>query len=1738
MKFLVVTLKILLIIALVALMAAPLLVEYFSYRKDKKAGISYKRFRIILYTLVYIIAITVAMYFLKEFFLWVESLSWIQWIVKKLAVSARTNYFGKVLITILVNFGIGFLYVFLQKLVRIGLAKKDLVTPKGKDGGYTKAQKRERKVIRFFHTETWFFVGKVLKWFAILLSAIYAILFVLYQIPAFFGADWLPYKYMVVLFSAGYLYPVITLLALWEGYFFLNGLSRLEKECPELLEDEQMETTTKPVDLIAIDQEAQKNYKSYFAGEVKGSDLNGGAVVSREHSPLTRYIGQAVENDQRNPQMLKEVYLNCMDQIENTENSVIINGNFFSEFSMYLLRYLSINIARGDNIVFVCSHEAQIDQVYDYVRRGLEQLSSLYCKEFAKDAVDYDDPIWRIVKISGEHDVLEEAMIDDSSVLVTTLRYLCSADFDSRHSRFLHLLDTVVFVDTLPTINHCERQMSIFNTGLNHSAKLNAIRAKNSKLNERFRVKYCARPVRYICFDDTRTPGIDKVLKNLFAVEFDSVDAMQFNPQTMIRCYNYESKRGEDGKRIYSKYTKSKELVGVAMNMAVLCMSKRAGTVSVYAGDNVPYANFAETLTANMGQISVAVGSRDIRVNQYSYNPDDYSVIIAVDDRDNLPAVIRKYAAMASDKPTLLMVLSRPYMLRDFYMAHIDRLWQGWQIMRIPLGEHTVKDVAQKILVKANAGGITEEEIYRLAAEVPQLAQFAAQKNTNAILRAILEANGISQQSSVNLYNYFEYSTTKDFNENGVYVSQDRVELRKKGQLFDIISGRDNVIMMVGDREYILPIPKSRLSQNYIQNQNLLFEGNIYHIQRVDSKAGKLYAHLATSGINNEAYQYQQVRTYRVEAGSDRIESVLETQPVDLYCKDGDIFVDKASIVVFRAPTEVITNGYYELDPQLMAVNYSRLQYHNFSEDQSSSRAKQTYRRYGNLESPYYSSESIFTEEDRVLTNERGALIMSVKLTGKFGGDSDKTAALAAAMLNEILHSMFPSVADSLAVCPVLHQELADEENLQVMRMQPRLTLLNGGTDEGSENDQLELYIIEDDKSDLGVISVLTSSGEDLLNTLFSPIYDYLNWYGQAAEKSDYLYYGLDHEPTCFDFASLHTLSKLLGESEHGEIFVDINSIVEYEVCDFCGKRHTKQGSVIQLDDGRNMCKECAANLVGNNKKMLKTYLDRAKIYLESTYDIVLGDDYEFCFESTVKIVNTLRKHPELMGRGSDIPLKSYIDDKKKVFVEYSIPSANLSELLVRELTHTWQLKNIPNVEEDLAEGHIALVGLQYLRFLKQHTLATVRTNYYESTNDLSGEGYRRLARELLNHPQYRNNPFKFLLSYTGNIEEEEEEERRQKCIPILLQTGDFGKPYTPDQPDRVLHGAPAYFYYPRLTATMRRAYDVMLEGIQNFSSTVRVDGCSEADISKVHRAILYDRPDLYYYRTYGTDGKRVDLYYGATAEEVEVLNRRIDEVVPRYLEGIDDSMSAYDVLIRLHAKIIQAVDYDTIALNKETAEGGPVADKIDYLRSICGVFLDGKAVCAGYAWALQYLLQKCGVEAAYCSGDMNESDGSHAWNIVKIDGDYYYLDATWDDSSDTIQTVKKTDLGYNYYCVTTDEVCRSRQLNGCPVDMPMCHAIRANYYNHNDLMLDSYDLEKLKTIALQAVERQAKAFTFKCNSQKLYDEIFESFCVDGASCFEILKQAAKKNKEINPGYFSYRYDPKIRTITVLFNFK
>ena len=163
---------------------------------------------------------------------------------------------------------------------------------------------------------------------------------------------------------------------------------------------------------------------------------------------------------------------------------------------------------------------------------------------------------------------------------------------------------------------------------------------------------------------------------------------------------------------------------------------------------------------------------------------------------------------------------------------------------------------------------------------------------------------------------------------------------------------------------------------------------------------------------------------------------------------------------------------------------------------------------------------------------------------------------------------------------------------------------------------------------------------------------------------------------------------------------------------------------------------------------------------------------------------------------------------------------------------------------------------------------------------------------------------------------------------------------------------------------------------------------------------------------------------------------------------------------------------------------------------------------------------------------------GLSSWNIIKMDGEYYYSDTTWDDSSDTIQTVKNTDVGYDFFGVTTEEISRSRNFDLCPVEMPDCTATKCNYYVHNGLAFESYDKAVMRELASKAAERKEAFFAFKCLNEQLFRQMDEERTASGSLYFDAIKAAAKADSRIDPRSFRSHSDARVRTVTISFNYK
>lgn len=139
------------------------------------------------------------------------------------------------------------------------------------------------------------------------------------------------------------------------------------------------------------------------------------------------------------------------------------------------------------------------------------------------------------------------------------------------------------------------------------------------------------------------------------------------------------------------------------------------------------------------------------------------------------------------------------------------------------------------------------------------------------------------------------------------------------------------------------------------------------------------------------------------------------------------------------------------------------------------------------------------------------------------------------------------------------------------------------------------------------------------------------------------------------------------------------------------------------------------------------------------------------------------------------------------------------------------------------------------------------------------------------------------------------------------------------------------------------------------------------------------------YLNLYYSNGKlRVVIQFKYSKTEMDDHFAMMKEL-SKELRGDND----FDTVQKVHDYLIKNFEYDrkTIYVNHTDIDG----------------FKDNQMVCSGYSLAAYYLLNASGVHTRVITGYGGEGksdERNHMWNMVELDGKWYNLDITWDDTN------------------------------------------------------------------------------------------------------------------------------------------
>lgn len=180
----------------------------------------------------------------------------------------------------------------------------------------------------------------------------------------------------------------------------------------------------------------------------------------------------------------------------------------------------------------------------------------------------------------------------------------------------------------------------------------------------------------------------------------------------------------------------------------------------------------------------------------------------------------------------------------------------------------------------------------------------------------------------------------------------------------------------------------------------------------------------------------------------------------------------------------------------------------------------------------------------------------------------------------------------------------------------------------------------------------------------------------------------------------------------------------------------------------------------------------------------------------------------------------------------------------------------------------------------------------------------------------------------------------------------------------------------------------------------------------------LMDHPDLFYVDLFGTslnagqkgseyvaylDSSRVtSLYVGEANSESKVASAiaAYEAKLTTIVNGAKAAGDAREQIAYVNRYFCENVEY---SFGIEVRDGKNVdTPAAAYIYSSYGSLVNGKAVCEGYAKGFKAVMDRLNIPCVCVSGYSVKESGSdaHMWNTVKLDGNWYNIDVTWNATS------------------------------------------------------------------------------------------------------------------------------------------
>lgn len=278
----------------------------------------------------------------------------------------------------------------------------------------------------------------------------------------------------------------------------------------------------------------------------------------------------------------------------------------------------------------------------------------------------------------------------------------------------------------------------------------------------------------------------------------------------------------------------------------------------------------------------------------------------------------------------------------------------------------------------------------------------------------------------------------------------------------------------------------------------------------------------------------------------------------------------------------------------------------------------------------------------------------------------------------------------------------------------------------------------------------------------------------------------------------------------------------------------------------------------------------------------------------------------------------------------------------------------------------------------------------------------------------------------------------------------------------------------------------------------------SDYQITQAVEAYKNDHPETFWLKgsslfvPYG-DTTSVKLDYTVQNDELIAAKKKFDTAVTSALKKLP-SGNDFEREEYINNYIIDNCRYDEEAAENNDVQGNE--------NDAYGALVDGKAVCEGYARAFQLLCNKANIDCVLLSGTADSDN--HAWNGVKIGGDWYQIDVTWNDTDGENNYAEN-----DYFNLTDDLMFKDHKLSykyselnsqtylsvatWCNFYVPKCTAEKYNYFNYKyPTVSDPDNADDVSQAVANAAKNGDEYFSIVVDKNTDFDYMYDRMMNDG----------------------------------------